>query len=246
MNEFLDPNKRVVLLKTGKTVYEINPNPPKLADPVFGYGRSGTPGVEGGSAFADQPGVVGVHGDGDGVLGVSTHGVGVHGRGGRLAGLFEGNIEVTGNIDVTGENSDIRLFNADCAEEFDVVPGERIQAGTVIVLDDTGLLRPSRSAYDKRVAGVISGAGKFKPALTLDASPSAHERRPIALMGKVYCWVDAASTPIEIGDLLTTSSTEGHAMAASEPAKAFGTIIGKALRPLPSGKALIPILVALQ
>src|SRR5688572_24797899 len=117
MNEFLDPNKRVVLLKTGKTVYEIDRKLPKLAEPVFGYGRAEAPGVEGGSAFTRQPGVVGVNGDsGDGVLGVSTNGVGVHGRGGRLAGLFEGNIEVTGNIDVTGPDSDIRLFNADCAE----------------------------------------------------------------------------------------------------------------------------------
>lgn len=247
MNEFLDPNKRVLLLQTGKSTAVVDTNPPKLAPPLFGYGRADEPGVEGDSPFNGQPGVIGAHGDGgDGVLGVSTNGVGVHGRGGRLAGLFEGNIEVTGNIDVTGLGSDIRLFNADCAEEFDVIGGQAIQAGTVMVLDDNGLLSPSRYAYDKRVAGVISGAGNYRPALTLDVAPSIHDRKPIALMGKVYCWVDAESTPIEIGDLLTTSSTEGHAMAASEPARAFGTIIGKALRPLSSGKGLIPILVALQ
>jgi hypothetical protein len=35
-------------------------------------------------------------------------------------------------------------------------------------------------------------------------------------------------------------------MKAVEPAKAFGSIIGKALRTLQAGKGLIPILVALQ
>jgi hypothetical protein len=35
-------------------------------------------------------------------------------------------------------------------------------------------------------------------------------------------------------------------MKAVDPAKAFGSVIGKALRPLQSGRGLIPILVALQ
>jgi hypothetical protein len=49
-----------------------------------------------------------------------------------------------------------------------------------------------------------------------------------------------------VGDLLTTSSTPGHAMKASESQKAFGSIIGKALRGLREGQGLIPILIALQ
>ncbi|MDQ1538237.1 MAG: hypothetical protein QOE58_2630 [Actinomycetota bacterium] len=35
-------------------------------------------------------------------------------------------------------------------------------------------------------------------------------------------------------------------MTASDPARAFGSVIGKALVPLASGLGLIPILVALQ
>jgi hypothetical protein len=35
-------------------------------------------------------------------------------------------------------------------------------------------------------------------------------------------------------------------MQASDPARAFGSVIGKALQALPSGTGLIPILVALQ
>jgi hypothetical protein len=66
------------------------------------------------------------------------------------------------------------------------------------------------------------------------------------LLGKVFCKVDAGHGAIEIGDLLTTSPTPGHAMKAENPLKAFGTVIGKALRPLAEGQGLIPILIALQ
>ena len=115
-----------------------------------------------------------------------------------------------------------------------------------MVLGEEGSLCQSTEAYDKKVAGVISGAGDLKPGLILDKQPESTNRMPIALMGKVYCQVDAQYAPIEVGDLLTTSPTPGHAMKATDPLKAFGTIIGKALRPLEAGKGLIPILVALQ
>jgi hypothetical protein len=69
---------------------------------------------------------------------------------------------------------------------------------------------------------------------------------PVALVGKTYCKVEATSDAIEVGDLLTPSSTPGHAMKASDPARAFGAVLGKALRPLKNGTGLIPILVALQ
>jgi hypothetical protein len=100
--------------------------------------------------------------------------------------------------------------------------------------------------YDKRVAGVVSGAGGYKPAIVLDNHSARGNRSPIALLGKVYCKVDAGPAPVEVGDLLTTSDTPGHAMKAGDPAKAFGSVIGKALRPLSDGQGLIPILVALQ
>jgi len=65
-------------------------------------------------------------------------------------------------------------------------------------------------------------------------------------MGKVFCKVDAQTSPVEVGDLLTTSATPGHAMKAEDPTKAFGSVIGKALRPFKEGAGLIPILIALQ
>jgi hypothetical protein len=69
---------------------------------------------------------------------------------------------------------------------------------------------------------------------------------PLALLGKVYCRVDAQYAPVEIGDLLTSSPTQGHAMKASDPSLAFGAVIGKALRRQESGRGLIPILITLQ
>src|SRR5262249_60996912 len=125
---------------------------------------------------------------------------------------------------------------ADSAEDFDIAEADLVEPGTVMVLAEEGVLRESREAYDKRVAGVVSGAGDFKPGIVLDKQDTQANRKPIALLGKVYCKVDASYSPIEVGDLLTTSGTPGHAMKASNPLQAFGAVIGKALRPLPEGK----------
>ena len=149
-------------------------------------------------------------------------------------------------IFLDGDAGDIVLQNADCAEYFDIGESENVKPGTVMVIDEEGKLRQSQKAYDKRVAGVLSGAGDFKPAITLDKKNTLDHRLPVALVGKVYCQADAAFSSIEVGDLLTTSPTAGHAMKASDPFKAFGAVIGKALTCLPSGQGLIPILVALQ
>ena len=80
----------------------------------------------------------------------------------------------------------------------------------------------------------------------MDKQQTPSKRSPIALSGKVYCKAQAHRSPIEIGDLLTTSGTPGHAMKADDPSRAFGAVIGKALQPLPEGEGMIPILVSLQ
>ncbi len=152
-------------------------------------------------------------------------------------------LHVQGDIITTG---DIALKNADCAEEFVVENANKSEPGAVMVLTETGMLQESTEAYDKKVAGIVSGAGDLKPGIVLDKQSESANRIPIALMGKVYCKVDAQYGSIEVGDLLTTSPTPGHAMKATEPTKAFGAIIGKALRALDAGTGLIPVLVSLQ
>ncbi len=67
----------------------------------------------------------------------------------------------------------------------------------------------------------------------------------VAILGAIEkCKVDASYGPIEVGDLLTTSPTSGHAMKAVEPQ--LGTIIGKALEPWSNGTGVIKITVTLK
>ncbi|MCC6287939.1 MAG: hypothetical protein IT249_08640 [Chitinophagaceae bacterium] len=201
------------------------------------YGVTGDshsfPGVRGTSSLGR--GVEGWSDSGAGVFAISQHDIGVQAKGGRLAGFFEGHVEITGEI---------RMTNADFAEDFDVM--EDCQPGEVVILTDKGILELSRKEYDKKAIGIISGAGNYKPGIILDKQNKSENRKPVAMIGKVCCKVDADSSPIEIGDLLTTSNVPGHAMKALDPFKAFGSVIGKALGSLKSGKGLMPVLVFLQ
>jgi hypothetical protein len=220
---------------------------------VLGASRVSS-GVEGMSSYFDA--IVGVtYSDahagvtGRNMTNGANGGVGIYGVGGQYAGKFDGTLQVNGDANITGTltvKTDIVLPAADCAEEFDLRASAPGEPGTVMVLDADGRLIPSRCPYDKKVAGVVSGAGAFRPALILDRHSSSCARVPIALVGKVYCKVDAGYGSIEVGDLLTTSSTEGYAMKVKNPIMGFGAVIGKALRPLLSGRGLIPILIALQ
>ena len=115
-----------------------------------------------------------------------------------------------------------------------------------MVLNDNGLLQPSNRPYDKRVIGIVSCAGKYKPGLVLDKQAKENNRSPIAIMGKVCCMAIADIAPINVGDLLTTSHISGHVMKVRDENKAFGAVIGKALAPLTDGTGLILVLVALQ
>ena len=186
----------------------------------------------------------------DAEFGRSANGIGVYGASQTgNAGQFHGNVSVIGNHTVSGSVTvagDVLLTGADCAERFDLNASATAEAGTVMVIGEDGALRPSDRAYDRMVAGVVSGAGGFRPGIVLDKRADDEGRTTIALVGKVYCKVDADVGPIEVGDLLTTSNTPGHAMRVGDPAKGIGSVIGKALRPLPAGRGLLPILVALQ
>jgi hypothetical protein len=181
--------------------------------------------------------------DGRGVVARSGNGVGLVAGGKGGAARFDGDVTVKGNIVVSG---DISLLNADCAEDFDIADTCVATPGTVMVMDENGFLCKCSSPYDKRVAGVISGAGDYKPGVVLDRNGATNNRAPIALLGKVFCYVDADYGAVEVGDLLTTSPSMGQAMKAVDSTKAFGAVIGKALRPLERGQGLIPILIALQ
>jgi hypothetical protein len=132
---------------------------------------------------------------------------------------------------------------ADCAEDFEIANTSCAEPGTVMVMDDKGVLTPCIRAYDTRAIGIVSGAADLRPAIVLGRCEDGLPRAPVALAGKVFCKVDADRGPIRCGDLLTTSETEGHAMAVRDAAQALGAVVGKALRPFPAGRGLIPVLV---
>jgi hypothetical protein len=148
-------------------------------------------------------------------------------------------------VRIDGATGDVVLANADCAEEFDLI-GDDVVPGTVMVITDDGSLTASDRPCDTRVAGVVSGAGSFRPAVLMDRRDTGRRRVPVALVGKVFCFVDATTDPVRVGDLLTTSHRRGHARRIVSGEPALGAVLGKALAPLAAGSGLIPVLVALQ
>jgi hypothetical protein len=235
------------------------------------YGTNDAPGNTGAGVLGENPagdgvagighrGVVGTSNDFQGVYGHSNSNVGVvgesetfdgvwgatrnpaasavsgHNPGGN-AGYFDGNVVVTG---------DLQLSGADYAENFPAAHDQAsIAPGSVVVLDDGGRMTLSRTAYDNRVAGIVSGAGSLRPGVILNSGQGPDNTVPLALMGKVVCRVDGRTEPIRAGDLLTTSSLPGRAMRVTDRARAVGAIVGKALAAC-DDIGEIPVLVTLQ
>src|SRR5262249_28040798 len=139
---------------------------------------------------------------------------------------------------------------SDLSEQFDVeAPGGKPQPGMVVCIDPEkpGQLVVSAKAYDRTVAGIVSGAGGVNPGMLMGHHGTvADGKHPVALTGRVYCLADATDGPIQPGDLLTTSATPGHAMKVSDPPRAQGAILGKAMGSLQDGKGLVLVLVTLQ
>ncbi|MFB7669684.1 hypothetical protein ACFC1R_38290 [Kitasatospora sp. NPDC056138] len=208
---------------------------------VVGSNDSNGPQAAGvfGISSGSGPGVVGQSEHEAGVRGTSTQGTGVVGIGGTFAAQFAGKVQVQGDIEITAGH-DLILDGADYAEALTADDGD-IAAGCVVVLGPDGDVRRCSREYDTAVAGIVSGAGGVKPALVLDRHVGSVN---VALMGKVWCLADAGPAPIHPGDLLTTSSTVGHSRRVSEPDRAFGTVIGKALTQLDKGRGLIRVLVS--
>ena len=122
--------------------------------------------------------------------------------------------------------------------------------GSVVVIDPSspGELKLSTSAYDRKVAGVISGANGLNPGMIMTATDTelVDGNQPVALTGRVWCRCDATSGAIAPGDLLTTSNTPGHAMKVTDHPKAQGAILGKAMTSLNGDTGLVLVLVTLQ
>ncbi|MSU58977.1 MAG: hypothetical protein EXS35_12555 [Pedosphaera sp.] len=137
---------------------------------------------------------------------------------------------------------------SDLAENFDI-QSPHAEPGMIVRIDPAhpGELAVSDRAYDRTVAGVVSGAGGVKPGMLMGQRNSkADGKHPVALTGRVYCLVDASHGAVEPGDLITTSATPGHGMKVTDHTRAHGAIIGKAMTGLANGKGLVLLLVSLQ
>lgn len=142
----------------------------------------------------------------------------------------------------------LRIDNGmDVVEGF-ATAGERPQPGTVVVLDSerAGHVLSSTAAYDRRVAGIVSGAGGVEPGLRLGQDGAYDGETLVAMTGRVYVRCSTENGAIRPGDLLTTADLAGHAMRASDPERAFGSVIGKAMTALDEETGLVLVLVSLQ
>ena len=138
---------------------------------------------------------------------------------------------------------------ADLAEPFKISSGESdVPQGAVVVIDDQnpGHLKMSDQGYDTRVAGVVSGANGINPGIQMQQQGVLEGGKNVALTGRVYVQADTSNGAIKPGDLLTTSSTPGHAMKVTDHARAAGAILGKAMTGLSEGKGMVLVLVTLQ
>lgn len=173
-----------------------------------------------------------------------------------------GNSRIDGNLDVL--NGDVAVSGqatvqvleitggSDLSEYFDVAPtgtDTDVTPGTVVCIDPErpGKLTVSAGAYDRAVAGVISGAEGIRPGMVMSQKDTiTHGMYPVALTGRVYCRVDAAHGEIQPGDLLVTSPTPGHAMRVDDYSKAHGAILGKAMSSHADGKGMVLVLISLH
>ncbi|NQU35007.1 MAG: hypothetical protein HQ521_17410 [Bacteroidetes bacterium] len=148
---------------------------------------------------------------------------------------------ITNELQITG--------GSDLSEFFEFSDYRSIEKGMVVSIDENnpGQLKVCEEKFDKKVAGIVSGANEINPGLIMSQKGTiADGEHLIALSGRVYCMVDASEDPVEIGDMLTTSSTPGYAMKVDDYSKAQGAIIGKAMTSLSSGKGMVLVLVSLQ
>jgi hypothetical protein len=206
-------------------------------------------GVFGESASA--AGVQGISNTGTGVVGSSTSGWGVDGASASPAG-FGGHFSNTGGgkalkVEGTGSIGVLEITGGlDLAEHFDVVEGARPGMLVAINPRNTAQFSLSRGAYNRKVAGVISGANNLAAGMVLSNLAGGRNSMPVALTGRVWVYCDATTHAIVPGDLLTTSSTPGHAMKVISYKRAQGAIIGKAMSGLKTGRGLVLVLVSLQ
>lgn len=157
-------------------------------------------------------------------------------------------------IDHTGTTSlkCLQIFGGcDLAENFNIV--EKAEApkpapGLLVSIDpdNPGELMVTTEAYDKKLAGAVSGANGINTGTVLKQEGTVGDGDfPVALAGRIYIKADASFGAIQPGDMLTSSSVAGHAMKVTDYDRAHGAVIGKAMTALEEGQGYVLVLVNL-
>ena len=58
--------------------------------------------------------------------------------------------------------------------------------GTAMVLDGPDCVRVSDCSYDRRVVGLVAGAGRYRPGVVLDHRLPGDSRQALAMVGKTF------------------------------------------------------------
>ena len=144
-----------------------------------------------------------------------------------------------GYVSVNGKNLH------DYAEILEVATRAGIRPGAVVAYDaGAGGIVPASVSNARRVVGVISGAGGFRPGMVIGSRSDESRDLPVAMSGVVYVRVSGEAGAVEPGDLLIPSSVPGVGMRSGDPNLAAGMVFGKALEPWSgTGEGLVLMLV---
>jgi hypothetical protein len=138
----------------------------------------------------------------------------------------------------------------DYAEVLELVSRQGVEPGTVMAIAESGgRIAPAALPYERRVVGVISGAGGLRPGAVVGSREDGSNDLPLAVSGQVCVRICLEGGSIEPGDLLVASSEPGVAMRAADPGLAAGAVIGKALEAFGPGQGkegLVRMMVMLR
>jgi hypothetical protein len=143
----------------------------------------------------DATAVFSQHGTADIIKGFSIN---ANGGGSAIFRVTNTGRTVTSAVQITG--------GGDIVEGFESSDGH-LDPGTVVIIDkdNPGQLKSSFSAYDSKVAGVVSGAGGINHGIQMGQDGVMDGDTLVAMTGRLYVKCSAENGAIEPGDLLTTA-----------------------------------------
>ena len=144
-------------------------------------------------------------------------------------------LEITGGSDLS-ENFNVSNLT------YTILPGMLVSISA-----NEGELEVTKTAKDKKVVGIISGANGIETGMIMGQKGTiADGDYPIALTGRTYVLANTENGSIEPGDFITSSSQPGYGMKVNKVRRAQGSIIGKAMTSLIDGPGYVLVLVNLQ